>query len=71
MATPPSISETEMGTWIFRVAVAVIGFILAIAAKDAKKSLDQVPALVAKLEAMEKNQTELFSRVLDLEKGRK
>jgi len=60
-----------MGTWIFRVAVAVIGFILAIAAKDAKKSLDQVPALVAKLEAMEKNQTELFSRVLDLEKGRK
>jgi len=71
VATPPSISETEMGTWIFRVAVAVIGFILAIAAKDAKKSLDQVPALVAKLEAMEKNQTELFSRVLDLEKGRK
>jgi hypothetical protein len=69
MASPPSISETEMGTWIFRVAIAVVGFLLAIAVKDAKKSLDQVPALIAKIEGLEKAQDDLFSRILELERG--
>jgi len=65
------ISETEMGTWIFRVGIAVIGFLLALAVKDAKKSLDLVPALTAKIEAMEKAQTDLFRRIHELETGRK
>jgi hypothetical protein len=67
MANPPGISETEMGTWIFRVAVAVIGFLLAIAVKDAKKSLDLIPSLDATIREMQKAQDALFRRIEKLE----
>jgi hypothetical protein len=71
MAQSPGISETEMGTWIFRVVVAVIGVLLSILAKDAKKSLDLVPVLAKQLESIEKAQGAIFERLLDLERGQK
>jgi cell division protein FtsB len=69
MTVPSGLNETEMGTWLFRVGIAVVGFLLAIAVKDAKKSLDLVPALVAKIEAMKDAQDALFRRIEELEKG--
>ena len=49
-----------MGTWLFRIGISVIGFILAIILKDAKKSLDQVPGLAATVVEMQKAKQNFF-----------
>jgi hypothetical protein len=70
MAT--GLSESEMTTWLFRVGSALIGLFLAYIIKDAKKSIDLVPGLVAKVEAMKEAQDALFRRIEALEaEGRK
>ena len=62
-----SLTESEMGTWLFRVGIAVIGFLLAIAVKDAKKVIDLVPSLQTKIVDLEKVIDRLLSRVTELE----
>ena len=65
---PNSMTESELGSWIIRVGMFVIAFFLALGVKDAKKSLDQVPGLVAKVEGLEKALEAVFTRIGDLEK---
>jgi hypothetical protein len=60
-------SESEMGTWLFRVVIAVIGFLLAIAVKDGKKVVDAFPALAQKVMDMEKVQDRVLWRLTVLE----
>jgi hypothetical protein len=60
-------SDPETGTWIVRVGMLVIGFFLCLGVRDAKKSLDMVPALKAKVDEMEKAQDALFRRLEKLE----
>ena len=69
--TAPVLNETEMGTWLFRVGIAVIGFLLALGVRDAKKSLDMVPALIAKLEGLEKALNGALHRIEELERERR
>ena len=65
-------TESELGSWIIRVGMFVIAFFLALGVKDAKKSLDQIPNLVAKVDALEKALGAAFTRIGDLEReGRK
>ena len=62
---PPS--DGEMGAWLFRVGMCVIGFFLCLGVRDAKKSLDEVPNLKAKVETMQDAQTAIFRRLEKLE----
>jgi hypothetical protein len=67
MPPPAGLSESEMGSWIFRIGIGVIGFFLCLGVKDAKKQLDAVPGLVATIAAMKEAQDALFRRVEALE----
>ena len=71
MTSPSNLTESEMGAWLFRIGMGVIGFFLCLGVKDAKKSIDQVPKLVASVEEMQRAQEMLFRRVDELERGRK
>ena len=64
---PPSDSEM---TWVFRVVLAVIAFLLALDVKDAKKLVAMVPGLVEKVAAMKDNHDKLEERVAELERRR-
>ena len=68
---PPNMTETDMGAWLFRIGMGVIGFFLCLGVKDAKKSIDQVPGLVAQVTAMEKSLGAAFDRIGVLEKERR
>ena len=70
MTPTNGVTEPEIGTWVIRVGMFVIGFFLALGVKDAKKSLDEIPGLKARLEEMKDAQAALFRRVENLE-GRK
>jgi cell division protein FtsB len=71
MATPPNVTESEISTWIVRVGMFVVAFFLALGVKDAKKSLDKIPELVATVDALVKSQEALFRRVEKLEEERR
>jgi hypothetical protein len=71
MASSGGLTESEMGTWLFRVGSALIAVLLAFILKDAKKSLDMVPELVATIKAMKESQDALFRRVEELERERR
>jgi hypothetical protein len=64
---PNSITESELGSWVIRVGMFVIAFFLALGVKDAKKSLDQIPGLVAHVEALEKALDAAFTKIGKLE----
>ena len=70
--TPPvgNLTESDMGAWLFRIGMGVIGFFLCLGVKDAKKSIDLVPGLKATIEEMQRAQEALFRRVERLEEKR-
>jgi hypothetical protein len=68
MAPQNGLTESEMGAWLFRIGMGVIGFFLCLGVKDAKKSLDLVPGLKVLTEQLEKQQSEILRRLNDLEK---
>ena len=67
MTVPTGTSDPEIGSWIVRVGMLVIGFFLCLGVKDAKKSLDLVPELKVTVAEMQKAQEALFRRVEKLE----
>ena len=71
MSTPPSLTESELTTWIVRVGMFVVGFFLALGVKDAKRSLDRIPELLATVTEIQKAQDALFRRIENLELERR
>ena len=71
MTPPSSLTETDMGAWLFRIGMGVIGFFLCLGVKDAKKSIDQVPKVVTQVEELQKGMDTLFRRVEELEREKR
>ena len=67
MAPATGMTEGEAGTWIVRVGMFVIGFFLCLGVRDAKKSLDEIPALKAQVAGMKEAQDVLFRKIEALE----
>ena len=68
---PNSITESELGSWIVRIGMFVIAFFLSLGVRDAKKSLDLIPGLVAQVTALEKALEAAFARIGELERERR
>jgi hypothetical protein len=63
-----SLTESEMGSWFFKIGMAVVGFLLAYDFKETKNIVGQVPGLVAQVAALEKALEAAFARIGELER---